>query len=611
MFFEKDFPDKLRSQILASEVVGKKVKLKSRGNEFQGLCPFHNEKTPSFTVNDQKGFYHCFGCQEHGDIVSFVMNTQGLDFKDAVEGLANDFSIEIPYVDKIDEKKVEKVNRDYALLEDICKFFESNLHKNNGIEAREYFKKRGINSTYAKKFRLGFALDSYEALTKNLKSLGYSDQEILTCGIIGKNSKNNLFDKLRNRVVFPILDKKNRVIAFGGRTVGDDMPKYLNSAETNVFKKNRTLYNISFSRKAIFDEKYAIMVEGYMDVIALAKNGIENVVAGLGTALSKEHILELFYITDKIIICLDGDAAGIKAASRILEIALPLVSAKKNIEFNILPNGMDPDDFITEFGVEATRKTLLDSTPMSKMMFDFALAEVNGSNKKITAEKKAKLETMLEHNIELLTNESSKRYFGYYFKDLLYHLGKGDKQTNKITASPRIQFKKAENNKSDVLAQNIIAFLIKFPFLINYKDDKFDALELDFDTEEILDIKENIDLELENYDFETENQENYPEITTNLLKALEKLDNNNHVSKIKRVVARLGNLNLESVPIKFRILLLQNLLLQVDEQYKDSLIRIEEITTDKSAISDQKITEIFKYKNQLGQEILTLEKELT
>ena len=611
MFFEKDFPDKLRSQILASEVVGKKIKLQSKGKEFLGLCPFHNEKTPSFTVNDQKGFFHCFGCQEHGDIIGFTMKTQGLEFKEAVEQLANDFGVDIPYVEKIDEKKVEKVNRDYALLEDACRFFEINLYNNQNHDPRQYFKNRGLNSIIAKKFRLGFAPDSYDSLTNYLKKLGYSDKELLESGIIGKNSRGNIFDKLRNRIIFPIFDKKNRAIAFGGRTIADAMPKYLNSAETNVFKKNKTLYNISLARKAIFDEKSVIIVEGYMDVIALAKNGIENVVAGLGTALSREHLLELFYITDKIIICLDGDAAGIKAAKRILEIALPLVSAKKNIEFNILPNGMDPDDFINEFGVKATKEIFANSTPMSKMMFDFALEEVNGTNKTITAEKKAKLETLLNNNIELLKDDSSKKYFGYYFRDLLFHLGRKNKKSFNIASPAKIRYKKIENNKSDILAQNIMAFLIKFPFLINYKDDTFDILELDFANEDLLDIKENIDLELENHDFEEENPEKYAQISENLLKTLEKLENNNHVSKIRDVVARLGNVNLESVPIKFRILLLQNLLLDVEEQYKDSLVKIEEISTDKSAISDQKITEIFKYKNQLEQEILSLEKELS
>ncbi|MBL6664455.1 MAG: DNA primase [Rickettsiales bacterium] len=609
MFFEKDFPDKLRSQILTSEVVGKKVKLKSRGGEFQGLCPFHNEKTPSFTVNDQKGFFHCFGCQEHGDIVSFVMKTQGLEFKEAVEQIAADFGIEVPYVEKIDVKKIETLNKDYSLLEDACTFFEENLHKQNGFVAREYFKKRTINSVIAKKFRLGFALNSYEELTNHLKKLGYSNKEMLESGIIGENKQKNLFDKLRNRVIFPILDKKNRVIAFGGRTVGDDMPKYLNSAETNVFKKNKTLYNISFARKAIFNEKCAIIVEGYMDVIALAKNGIENVVAGLGTALSKEHLLELFYITDKIIICLDGDLAGIKAAKRILEIALPLISARKNIEFNILPNGMDPDDFIKEFGVEVTRNSFLETIPMSKMMFDFALEEVNGTNTKITAEKKAKLETNLEKKLELISDTSSRKHFGYYFKDLLFHLGKGNKKSSVVAS--KIKYKKPENNKSDIIAQGIIAFIIKFPFLAKYKDNQFDICDLHFVNEDLLSIKEEIDLELENHDVDEKNHDNYPKISKILLTTLEKLENNNHVSKIRGFLTSLGSVNIESVPIKFRILLLQNLLLEVEEQYKDSLVKIEEITTDKSGISNQKITEIFKYKNDLEQEILSLEKELS
>lgn len=610
MFFEKDFPDKLRSQILVSEVVGKKVKLKSRGNEFWGLCPFHNENTPSFSVNDQKGFFHCFGCGEHGDIVSFLMKTEGLEYKEAVEKLAEDFGIEVPYVKRIDQEKIDKTQTQYDLLEAACRFFEDNLHKKNGIEARKYFQKRAINSIIAKKFRLGFALNSYEALSEHLKSLGYSEADLLKSGIIGKNSKGNIFDKLRNRVIFPILNKKNHVIAFGGRSIGDDMPKYLNSAETDIFKKNKTLYNISNARKGIFDEKYAIIVEGYMDAIALAKNGINNVVAGLGTALSKDHIIELFYICDKIVICLDGDRAGINAAKRILEIALPLINDKKNIEFNILPNGLDPDDFIKEYGVEATRKTFENASPMSKMMFDFAYEEIIGFNKKVSPEQKAKLESKLEDSLKLISNEAIRRHFRYYFKDCLFKLGKNNNNNSAISSKIKITTAK-KTKASDVLALNIIAFLLKFPFLLNYEDKDFNIFDLNFDNEELLNIKEAIINELEEVEDIGQNQENYPEITKNLLKSLEKLEINNHISKIGEIVATLDSINLESVPIKFRILLLQNLLIKVEEQYQDSLIKIEEITTHQSAITDQKITEIFKYKNELEQEIIALTKELS
>ena len=355
MLFPKDFPDKLRSSILTSEVVGKKVKLKARGPEFQGLCPFHNEKSPSFTVNDLKGFYHCFGCAAHGDIISFVMQSDGLEYKDAVTKLAEDFGIPIPKTD-FDFTKENKLERDYLILEKACQFFEKNLYAETGFEARNYLKKRNLNAEIAKKFRLGFALNSYEALSNFLKEEGFSELEISKTGIIGQNDRKKLYDKFRNRVIYPITDKKNRVIAFGGRTIGDEMPKYLNSAETEFFKKNQTLYNIFYARKAIFTKAHAIVVEGYMDAIALSANGVENVVAGLGTALGAEHLKELFYITDRVVICLDGDDAGIRAAKRFSEIALPLITAKKNVAFSILPNKMDPDDFIKKFGAREIEK---------------------------------------------------------------------------------------------------------------------------------------------------------------------------------------------------------------------------------------------------------------
>ena len=322
MHFPKDFPDKLRSTILVSEVVGKKVKLKLRGKEFQGLCPFHNEKSPSFTVNDQKGFFHCFGCQAHGDVISFVMQNEGMEYPEAIEKLANDFSIPIPQV-QVNYVQENQIDQDYLILEKINVFFETKLVSEIGRQALSYLQKRGISKVIIKKFRLGFAPNSYDELINFLKSEGFGESQIIASGIIGKNEKNQLYSKFRNRVIFPILDKKNRVIAFGGRCLGDELPKYLNSAETNFFKKSQTLYNYSYARKAIFDKSYAVVLEGYMDVISLFANGLENIVAGLGTALGEDHLKELFYITDKIIICLDGDSAGIRAAKRVSEIALP------------------------------------------------------------------------------------------------------------------------------------------------------------------------------------------------------------------------------------------------------------------------------------------------
>ncbi len=599
MHFPKDFPDKLRSSILTSEVVGKKVKLKSRGNEFQGLCPFHNEKSPSFTVNDLKGFYHCFGCQAHGDIISFVMNAEGFDFKDAVVKLADDFGIPIPQV-KFDVVKEDKLDRDYLILEKACSFFEKNLHEMQGFEARNYLKKRNLNSTIAKKFRLGFAPNSYEALTNFLKAENFTEAEISRTGVIGQNDKKKFYDKFRNRVIFPITDKKNRVIAFGGRTIGDDMPKYLNSSETDLFKKNQTLYNLFFARKPIFTKGLAVVVEGYMDAISLAANGVENVVAGLGTALGAEHLKELFYATDKIIICLDGDAAGIRAAKRVSEIALPLINAKKNIAFSILPNQMDPDDFIKTFGAAELEKVFSNATPLSESLFDFALIELGiDRSKKISAENKAKIEANLAGKIEAIVDPASKKYFSFFFKDLLFYLGRGQSKSSGNSASKI--YAKSANNLTDILQKNIIALIVRFPTLAHLRDENFDVAEVQFSNENLTHLKDRV-IGLIEEDPEMDEK--------TLLAALEKSEFDKDMTDIKNILARLGTTDLDSNLTKFRILLLKDSLLQIELQYKESLSRIDEIETHQTAITNPKIREIFDYKNTLEQKILALEKEI-
>lgn len=601
MLFPKDFPEKLRSAILVSEVVGKKVKLKLRGHEFHGLCPFHNEKSPSFTVNDQKGFYHCFGCQAHGDIVGFVMNNEGLEYRDAVIKLAEDFSIPIPKV-TIDQPKQAQLDRDFLILEKSNAFFEENLNSKEGRQALLYLQKRGISNATIKKFRLGFALNSYEKLFNFLKSEGFSENEIAKTGIIGKNDKNNFYDKFRNRVIFPITDKKNRIIAFGGRTIGEDMPKYLNSAETALFKKSQTLYNLYFARSAIFTKKYAVVVEGYMDAISLSANGVENVVAGLGTALGVDHLKELFYITDKIIICLDGDSAGIRAAKRVSELALPLISAKKNIAFTFLPNQMDPDDFIKEFGQQALEKAFTDATPLSESMFEFTLLDLGIDRRgKITPENKAKIEAGLNTKLEAIKDPASKKYFSFFFKDLLFSLGKNLKKLPESNNLIKKFYQKTNGSSGDILAKNIIALIINNPELAQFRDDSFDIKETQFINEDLTHLKEVV-IEL------IDNNSNID--TINLFEALEKLGFDKDIKDIRNILVSLKANNLEFDLIKFRILLLKDLLLQVDRQYKDSLMEIDDIQTHQTAIISQKIKEIFDYKNSLEQQILSLEKEL-
>jgi|GEM_PF-942428 len=631
--FSKDFPEKLRSTILISEVVGKRVALKKRGHEFIGLCPFHSEKSPSFTVNDQKGFYHCFGCSAHGDVIGFVMNSEGLEFRDAVERLAQDFGIEITRV-KFDENKEEKLSCDYLILEKSTQFFEKNLHGSSGTEARSYLAKRGLNSSSAKKFRLGFALNSYEALTNFLVREGFSETEIGRTGIIGKNDRGKIYDKFRNRITFPITNKKGKIIAFGGRTIGDDMPKYLNSSETDLFKKNQTLYNLANARKSTFDKGFAVVVEGYMDVISLSTKGIENVVAGLGTALGAEHLKELFHFTDKVVICLDGDTAGIRAAKRFSEIALPLINARKNISFTFLPNQMDPDDFVKNFGAKELEKMFVQATPLSESLLDFAFAEVGvDRSKKISAENKAKIEANLASRIAAIPDYASRKYFSLFIKDSLFSLGRGQKKSptnlTKITATPA-------KNLAENLAKNIIALIIKFPELARFRDDMFDITTLHLSIEKFTHLKE---LVLENADLsepthhsylqQPSEQHSHASTPHRMFEYASGADHSNaaHLTRcsemagrfpeflaemreIENIVASLEGVGLDSSSTKLRLLLLKDLLLQVEAQYKESLNKIDEIETGKTTISDPKIKEIFDYKNSIQTMIYMVEKEL-
>lgn len=620
MRFPKDFPDKLRSQILVSEVVGKKVKLKLRGKEFTGLCPFHNEKSPSFTVNDLKGFYHCFGCQAHGDIVSFVMETEGLEFVDAIKQLADDNGIAIPQV-QFDVVREEKVDRDYLILEKVNEFFVKSLQESTGREARSYIERRGLSNDIVKKFSLGYAPASYDALHKFLAACGFSEGEILRSGVIAKNDQQKIYDKFRNRLIFPITDKKNRVIAFGGRVLAaQDMPKYLNSAETSIFKKNQTLYNIFYARKPIFEKKYAVVVEGYMDVISLVASGVENVVAGLGTAFGEPHLRELFAITDKIIICLDGDSAGLRAAKRLSEIALPLISSKKNISFTFLPNQLDPDDFVKTFGAQALEEKFVNAVNLSQALIEFTLIDLDLDKKvEISPEDKAKIEAELTKKIDLINDATTKKYFSLFCKDSLFSLGrksfkKGEK-FSKNAPKPSQNFGNLiatiyakPSNASEQLAKNIIALIIKFPQLNSHKDENFDIKEVSFLSEELTNIK---DLALE---FIDENEEISPE---NLLLSLERSDFGGDLQDIKNLLATMPSLDLEykesgiaNIRQKMSLLLLKELLLQVDQQYKQSLSKIDEIETYQTTIISEKIKEIFVYRNFLEQKILDLERDL-
>jgi DNA primase len=605
MQFSKSFPDELRSQITTSDVVGKKVALKKHGKEFMGLCPFHNEKSPSFTVNDQKNFYHCFGCGAHGDIIGFTMQIEGLGFKDAVIKLANDYSIKIPIVvnEEKNQEQQTKIEKEYLLLEDICQFFENNLFTNNGTQALRYLNKRGLNNSHIKKFRLGFSSDSYESLLNYLKSKGFSDEQLLKSGVIAKNQNGKLYDKFRNRIIFPITNNKGKVIAFGGRIMGDGQPKYLNSSETELFKKGNNLYNFFNAKKAIYDQKFVTIVEGYMDAISLSINGIENVVAPLGTAITNNQLEILFKTTSDIVVCLDGDLAGINAMRRTIDLALPIINSKNLIRFALLPNKNDPDDFVKKNGSLAMQKLLQNADNLSKVLFDFESKDLHLDyldSASVAPEKKAILEEKLLQKINLISDANSKKYFSQYYKNLLFNLG--NKKNYQIKNS--INKSKIHNvidiDKQDKYSISIIAIIANFPELRGYKDEFCVLRDLEFKNQKLSDIKEYL------IDFLDQNPTiNFTEIKSYLEKIIVSNEIKNQIFSLK-----FFDKNLDKIQHQLKILLLKYLFENVSQQYNEAKALYDTIEVDESELKDGKIKELFEYKTYLEKKILQLVSDL-
>ena len=380
------FLEELRRRVSIVDVVGRRVRLNRRGLQATGLCPFHNEKSPSFHVYEgpDEPHYHCFGCGAHGDVITFVMETEGMQFRDAVEKLAGEAGLEIPRDNPEERARAERRDTLAGVMELSAKFFESQLGGSAGRAGLEYLKGRGLSADTIRRFRLGFAPDGFEALKSKLAKENIPEELSLESGMLVKNDETGrVYDRFRGRVMFPIMDAKGRVIAFGGRTMGDEKPKYLNSPETPLFHKGRTLYNLNNAQKPARDKNEIVVVEGYMDVIALAEGGFPHAVAPLGTALTEDHIQLLWRLAQEPILCFDGDAAGQKAAARGVERVLPILKPGLSLRFAYLPQGQDPDDLIRGGsgmggsdggGAGAMRQVLEKAQPLVEVFWQEVLA---------------------------------------------------------------------------------------------------------------------------------------------------------------------------------------------------------------------------------------------
>jgi DNA primase len=351
------FLDEVRARTSLSAVIGRSVKLTKAGREFKACCPFHNEKTPSFYVNDDKGFYHCFGCQAHGDAIRFLTDARGLPFMDAVKELAEAAGLEVPAPDPRAQAKAERANSLYDVMAAAQAWFEEQLGGVDGGEARAYLERRGIKDATRKRFGFGFAPDSRGKLKAALKEFG-NDKLVEAGLLIQPEGEREPYDRFRGRLTFPIRDRRGRTIAFSARILGAGEPKYLNSPETPLFDKGRTLFNIDRAAAASREAKRVLVVEGQMDVIALDQAGIGEAVAPLGTALTETQLALLWNLAPTPILCFDGDAAGQKAAVRGALRALPQIGPGRSLSFVTLPAGQDPDDLVRSGGREAMEALL-------------------------------------------------------------------------------------------------------------------------------------------------------------------------------------------------------------------------------------------------------------
>ncbi|NIG62821.1 MAG: DNA primase [Serratia symbiotica] len=364
------------------DLIYARIKLKKQGKNYHACCPFHHEKTPSFTVNGEKQFYYCFGCGAHGNAVDFLMNYDRLEFVETIEELATMHGLEVPYEAGNGIIQIERHQRQslYQLMEQLSAFYQQSLHQPAGKLARNYLQQRGLSDDVIRHFAIGFSPAGWDTALKRFGRDNNARRALNDAGMLVTNDQGRSYDRFRERVMFPIRDKRGQVIAFGGRVVGDGMPKYLNSPETEIFHKGRQLYGLYEAQQSHPNLQRVLVVEGYMDVLALAQYDIDYAVASLGTSTTVEYIQLLFRATDNVICCYDGDRAGREAAWRAMETALPYLNDGRQLRFMFLPDGEDPDTLVRKEGKTVFEQRMKLAKPLSTFLFETLMPQVDLSS---------------------------------------------------------------------------------------------------------------------------------------------------------------------------------------------------------------------------------------
>jgi DNA primase len=461
--------DELRARTTLSALIGRSMKLTKAGREYKGCCPFHNEKTPSFYVNDEKGFYHCFGCSAHGDAIRWMTDQRGLSFMDAVKELADAAGMQVPAPDPKAAAKAERANTLYDVMAAAQDWFVQQFQGLEGADARTYCNKRGLKPETIKDFGIGFAPDSKAKLRNALKAFG--DEKLVEAGLLIAVDDKEPYDRFRGRLMIPIRDPRGRVIAFGGRILGAGEPKYLNSPDTPLFDKGRTLYNLDKASPASRSSGRLIVVEGYMDAIALAQAGFGEAVAPLGTALTEQQIAMLWRMVPKPLLCFDGDAAGQKAAFRGAQRALGGLKPGHSLEFVTLQEGQDPDDLVKSRGPRAFAELLDQSEPLVERLWKAELAAAPTA----TPEDRAGLKQRLGVHLANITDAEIRRHYANAFAERFDSLfarqstpfrpapqKRGKWQPN-APLPPSGEAKAIGAKGTDILVQGVIGALLRDP----------------------------------------------------------------------------------------------------------------------------------------------------
>ncbi len=595
MKYPKEYLDEIKLRLKVSQVVGKSVQLKKRGKEFIGLSPFKNEKSPSFTVNDEKEFYHCFSSGEHGNIFDFLMKTKSIGFGEAVRSLAAEAGMQPFRFSNFDKKKDLRFQNYKNILKDYSDHFHKQLFSSNNQEAKEYLLKRGLNKNTIEEFQLGYVPwqnNFYEELLTK-----YSEEEINLTGLFYKNDKTGKFiDRFNSRVIFPINNITGNTIAFGGRIIRDGkLAKYINSPETEFYKKGSMIFNLDKAKELRSETEEVLIVEGYMDVVSVYSSGIKNVISNSGTALTQRQISLIWKFFSNPIICLDGDESGQKAALRIAEKLFPLINEKNKIYFSIMPDGTDPDDYIKQKGKNEFLNLLKEKKIIQSFIWDYHLSKIDQNNpyeiSKFEKEikslsysiqdetlKKYVLEDFLEKIKRLTPIQNSKQNFKYFsFKK--------NKNFQVLKETKILHQKRKDLSKIQIIEFSILYIILNFLELVSKKIEELSQIK--FLSEKNEELKNTIITSLVN----GQNSEDIKlKIKIEHSKIIEEINENSNIQIITK------NKNEEEI---FGFL---NGLIQ-DHKEQNNLRKIESLEQKLiNNLDENSYSELIKLKSQLNRE---------